>query len=85
MPMLKDETGEYLIENLQKNGVMAEAIQVRARGGLGGKGLQNEAFEVRADVLVMGGFGHSRLREFMLGGATQGVLNSVRMPVLLSN
>ncbi|MBX5085780.1 hypothetical protein HJB56_23900 [Rhizobium lentis] len=46
MPMLKDETGEYLIENLPKNGVMAEAIQVHARGGLGVKGLQNEAFEV---------------------------------------
>ncbi|WP_245294426.1 universal stress protein [Rhizobium aegyptiacum] len=64
---------------------MAEAIQVRARGGLGGRGLQNEAREVRANVLVMGGFGHSLLREFMLGSATQGVLNSVRLPVHLSN
>ncbi|MBX5153926.1 universal stress protein [Rhizobium lentis] len=64
---------------------MAEAIEVGARGGLGGKGLPNKAFEVRADVLAMGGFGRSRLREFMLRGATQAVLNSVRLPVFLSN
>jgi nucleotide-binding universal stress UspA family protein len=33
----------------------------------------------------MGGYGHSRLRDFVLGGATQGVLSSLLMPVLLSH
>ncbi|MBB3355704.1 nucleotide-binding universal stress UspA family protein [Rhizobium sp. BK049] len=53
--------------------------------GLGEKGLQSKAFELRADLLVMGGFGHSRLREFVLGGATQAVLTSITLPVLLSH
>jgi nucleotide-binding universal stress UspA family protein len=33
----------------------------------------------------MGGFGHSRLRDFVLGGATKGVLKEIRLPVLLSH
>ncbi|MFS8148424.1 universal stress protein [Rhizobium sp. BR 249] len=82
---IKYETGEYLIENLMKSGVMAEAVQVQARGELVGEVLQSKAFEARADLLVMGGFGHSRLREFVLGGATQAVLTSITLPVLLSH
>jgi nucleotide-binding universal stress UspA family protein len=34
---------------------------------------------------VMGGFGHSRLREFILGGATAGVMADLRLPVLMSH
>lgn len=82
---IKYETGEYLIENLMKSGIMAEAVQVQARGELVGEVLQSKAFETRADLLVMGGFGHSRLREFVLGGATQAVLTSITLPVLLSH
>ena len=83
--LIKFETGDYLIENLLKSGVVAEAIQVRAHGEPVGDVLQSKAFEVRADLLVMGGFGHSRLREFVLGGATQAVLTSITLPVLLSH
>ncbi|MGV4796703.1 universal stress protein [Rhizobium sp. F40D2] len=79
------ETGDYLVENLLKSGVMAEATRVRARGEPVGEALQSKAFELRADLLVMGGFGHSRLREFVLGGATQAVLTNITLPVLLSH
>jgi nucleotide-binding universal stress UspA family protein len=37
------------------------------------------------DFLVMGGYGHSRLREFILGGATRGILGSMTVPVLMSH
>ena len=37
-----------------------------------------------ADLLVMGAYGHSRLREIVLGGATREVLRDARIPVLLS-
>lgn len=47
--------------------------------------LQEAALEAGAQILAMGGFGHSRLRDFILGGATQGVLNDLRLPVLLSH
>ena len=49
------------------------------RGAAGG------AREQGAQLLVMGGFGHSRLREFFLGGATQGILTDLTLPVLLSH
>ena len=38
-----------------------------------------------ADLLVMGGYGHSRLREFILGGATRGILTSMTVPTLMSH
>jgi len=40
---------------------------------------------VDADLLVMGAYGHSRLREFVLGGATREMLRDPRLPVLLSH
>ncbi len=38
-----------------------------------------------ADMLVMGGYGHSRLREFILGGTTRGVLKAMTVPTLMSH
>ena len=37
------------------------------------------------DFIVMGGYGHSRLREFILGGVTHSILRSMTAPVLLSH
>jgi nucleotide-binding universal stress UspA family protein len=38
-----------------------------------------------ADLFVMGGYGHSRIREFVLGGATRGMLENTDRAVLLSH
>ena len=35
--------------------------------------------------MVMGGYGHSRFREFILGGATRGILQAMILPVLMSH
>ncbi len=43
------------------------------------------AADMSADFLVMGGYGHSRLREFVLGGVTRGLLESMTVPVLMSH
>jgi nucleotide-binding universal stress UspA family protein len=43
------------------------------------------AADCGADFLVMGGYGHSRLREFILGGATLGMLQSMTVPVLMAH
>jgi nucleotide-binding universal stress UspA family protein len=40
---------------------------------------------MNADLIVMGGFGHSRLRDFVLGGATRGLLQSMTVPTLMSH
>ena len=38
-----------------------------------------------ATMIVMGAYGHSRLREFLLGGVTRGILSSMTVPVLMSH
>jgi nucleotide-binding universal stress UspA family protein len=43
------------------------------------------AAENATDLLVMGGYGHSRLREFILGGTTRGVLKAMTVPTLMSH
>ncbi|WP_029934598.1 universal stress protein [Sphingomonas sp. UNC305MFCol5.2] len=47
--------------------------------------LEHYAVQVGADVLVAGGYAHSRMREAVLGGVTRGLLGQVRLPVLLSH
>jgi nucleotide-binding universal stress UspA family protein len=82
---VKFDTGDHLVENLLKSGVMAETVRAHAGSEPVGEVLQTKAFEWRADLLVMGGFGHSRLREFVLGGATDAVLTNITLPILLSH
>ena len=43
------------------------------------------AADSSADMIVMGGYGHSRLREFVLGGVTRGILESMTVPALMSH
>jgi nucleotide-binding universal stress UspA family protein len=45
----------------------------------------NHAADTNTNLIVMGGYGHTRLREFILGGATLGILKSMTAPVLLSH
>jgi nucleotide-binding universal stress UspA family protein len=45
----------------------------------------SHAADTGADMLVMGGYGHSRLREFILGGATRAILSSMTVPTLMSH
>jgi nucleotide-binding universal stress UspA family protein len=45
----------------------------------------SHAADTGADMLVMGGYGHSRLREFILGGATRAILTSMTLPTLMSH
>ena len=47
--------------------------------------LLSHAADSVADFIVMGGYGHSRLREFVLGGATRGLLKSMTAPTLMSH
>lgn len=45
----------------------------------------SHAADSSADFLVMGGYGHSRLREFVLGGMTREILTSMTVPTLMSH
>jgi nucleotide-binding universal stress UspA family protein len=50
-----------------------------------GKALLAQATRLETDLLVMGGYGHTRLREMLLGGVTRTVLEAMTMPVLFSH
>lgn len=50
-----------------------------------GELLLSRAFDLDADLLVMGCYGHSRARELVLGGASRTVLRSMTLPVLMSH
>ena len=45
----------------------------------------SHAADCSAGMIVMGGYGHSRAREFVLGGATRGVLSSMTVPIFMSH
>ena len=68
---------------LKRHGAKVTVRQVEMGRGHGTTLLEAAAAE-SADLLVMGAYGHSRLREIVLGGATRDVLRGARMPVLLS-
>ena len=50
-----------------------------------GVALQEAALESGAGLLVMGAYGHNRLREFVLGGATKSILADRKLPILMSH
>jgi nucleotide-binding universal stress UspA family protein len=50
-----------------------------------GELLLSRVFDLDADLLVMGCYGHSRAREWVLGGASRSVLQSMTLPVLMSH
>jgi nucleotide-binding universal stress UspA family protein len=77
--------GARLARYLAAHGLPVDHAEIRGAGRPIADVLQDEAARIGAGVLVMGGFGHSRVREFVLGGATRGMLENLRMPVLMSH
>lgn len=70
---------------LAGHGVEAGHVEGRLGAAPLGDAIQDLALEQDAGLLVMGGYGHNRMREFVLGGATRSVLDGVRLPVLMSH
>lgn len=77
--------GKRLTQYLTAQGLTVEYADIRSGGLPIADVLQEEARSIGAGVLVMGGFGHSRMRDFVLGGATRGILEDLRVPVLLAH
>ncbi len=76
---------DALAEWLGHHGIKGEAKRVALKGWPVGSELVGEAAAAGADLLVMGAYGHSRMRETIFGGATRAVLNESRLPVLLEH
>jgi nucleotide-binding universal stress UspA family protein len=70
---------------LARHGVRVEVKADRGAEIDVGNELLSRAADLEADLIVMGGYGHSRLKEWVLGGATRTILESMTVPVLMSH
>jgi nucleotide-binding universal stress UspA family protein len=77
--------GADMGHHLARHGLKVEVTRIM-RGELDVEDvLLSHAADSDADFMVMGGYGHSRLREFVLGGVTRSILRTMTVPTLMSH
>jgi nucleotide-binding universal stress UspA family protein len=85
----RDEAGEVPGSEeaalLARHGIKAVAEAMMADGRDAGEALLMRAKDLGAGLVVLGAYGHSRLREYVFGGATRHVLQNMDVPVLMSH
>lgn len=72
------------LRHLEAHGVQAVAEEIASEGRKAGEAITEYAISHKSDLVVMGAYGRSRLREFVLGGATEYMLGDLRVPLFLS-
>ena len=78
------ETEEVAL-HLARHGVSATAEMIDNEDLSVSDLIQSRAAAIDADLIVMGAYGRSRLREMILGGATRNILGKMKVPVLMSH
>jgi nucleotide-binding universal stress UspA family protein len=78
-------TGANMKRHLARHGINVEIKRIAAGNAEVQTAILAHAADTGADFIVMGGYGHSRLREFILGGVTRSILKSMPVPVLMSH
>ncbi|MEM7016159.1 MAG: universal stress protein [Pseudomonadota bacterium] len=79
------QKGERLCQYLSKHGINAQAHILNGDSQKVGSILLDWVEQNNADLLIMGAYGHSRLREIVLGGSTNHILKNARVPVFMSH
>ncbi|MFY9769533.1 MAG: universal stress protein [Xanthobacteraceae bacterium] len=77
--------GADIGQHLARHGLKVDVHRISGGNIDVGDALLSHAADSGADFMVMGGYGHSRLREFVLGGVTRSIFGSMTLPVLLSH
>ena len=77
--------GIDIVQHLARRGVDVKVNRIIREDMEVADVLLSYAADNGADLIVMGGYGHSRLREFILGGVTRSMLSSMTVPVLMSH
>lgn len=80
-----DAPGLDIAAHLARHGMK---VELRNEGGLGRSAhevLMQVATDINADMLVLGGYRHSRLQQVLFGGVTRSMLRDVQLPLLLSH
>jgi len=70
---------------LARHGVKVSVSQQQGTSLEVGEQILSRAADLQSDLIVMGAYGHSRMRELALGGATRTLLESMTVPVLMSH
>jgi nucleotide-binding universal stress UspA family protein len=74
-----------LVSHLLSHGVKITAKNILADDGDVARTLRQYAEQSNVDIIIMGGFAHSRIRQLILGGVTQAMLKSCNVPLFLSH
>jgi nucleotide-binding universal stress UspA family protein len=77
--------GIEMAEHLKRYRIPVQPKTIVAAGIDVGNAILSHAADWLADFMVMGGYGHSRMREFVLGGVTRTMLESMTVPILMSH
>ncbi len=76
--------GADFARHLSRKGIDATIVELPASKGAVATSLDQHATESGADIIAMGGYGHSRLRQFVLGGVTVSMIMTAATPLLMS-
>lgn len=79
------EAGSDIALHLARHDVPVEVHKIHVSEVSIGDALLDQVADLGADLVVMGGYGHSRLRELVLGGVTRQMLQQMTVPVLMSH
>lgn len=77
--------GANIAAHLSRRGVKADVRNVDGMGRTAARAILDEAASIDADLVVMGAYAHSRLREMVFGGATRDMLRAANVPVLMAH
>lgn len=80
-----EDPGADMALVLARHGINVEVRSIEAAGRLTSTVLQDEAKHLQSDLIVMGAYGHSRVRQNILGGTTREMLETSDVPLFLAN
>ena len=77
--------GVDITAHLARRGVKVQLANLDSMGRTDASVIDEHALAVDADLIVMGGYGRSRMSQFIFGGMTREMLKTARVPVLMSH
>jgi len=80
-----DQPGANIAAHLSRRGHSVEVRNAASGGGSPAEALLAEARAINADLIVMGGYGHARVRELLFGGATRDLLDLSPFPLFMAH
>jgi nucleotide-binding universal stress UspA family protein len=80
-----ETNGAQLLATLGRHGIRAKFEVSVAAKGISGEAICAKLVDNGCDLLIMGGYSHSRLRELIFGGVSRDILRDTRVPTLVSH